>query len=797
MGSVGPSKKEESGHRSIEPIVLRSARQSRRTLLFATVGFTVLLFVILIHGRLAMGAVSEAESTVRQATVVGAELSHAVHVLTEDVRLAVTSGHHDHEHTDALLELNRVITEITALASPQIALRFRMASAPAIAEIAGSHHRAVHHMRKGEHLLAWAILEAGWHDRTRQLLTHASKAFVSALADEVQARKLNIQRTTLAVELAIALAGMLGIGLIVLRMLARADAVHLLAEERLRTLALTDRLTGLASRAYFEGELDRLIAKRSISPTSNQASAPSLGRGLEKAGAEAGAIEGSDARADVPEGILGAEPARPTDGLVWRTGSGTHGCRGRASRLWARLTRYLSCGRFAALSMPAGISDLAEPASSRTRALEAARRIALIVVNINEMRRVNNAFGHTCGDTVLREAARRLSHAFADACVARIAGDEFALIVPCDDGLDRLERRLTAALQAIGAPIRQTTQEVRITASAGYAELLVGLDADMVRKRADVALHCLREEEADVAGGVRGFDEAMTQAYEANLALERQLRQAIAQKDFLAHYQPIVDLASGRIVGGEALVRWSDAAGKIVPPAGFLPQLERMGLMDDLTWIMLAEATTAACGWKEPIVVSVNVPPDQVRGDFAERVLDVLREVGLPARRLQLELLESAVADGNEEALRCLAALRAAGVKIALDDFGVEYASFGQLGSLPIDKVKIDRSFVASMSLPPTRESNVGAALGEIAMVGEPIVRAALELGTAYGYEVIAEGIENRGQVARLLELGCTRGQGYHFAPPLPLAEFEDLLRRGRQPNAYVRWASRTVGKAA
>jgi EAL domain-containing protein (putative c-di-GMP-specific phosphodiesterase class I) len=257
------------------------------------------------------------------------------------------------------------------------------------------------------------------------------------------------------------------------------------------------------------------------------------------------------------------------------------------------------------------------------------------------------------------------------------------------------------------------------------------------------------------------------------MALKADLRRAVAGGEFLAHYQPIVDLATGEIIGAEALARWHSPKG-ILAPAAFLGLAEETGLIADIGWSILDQACAAAAGWIEtfgdraPMNVSVNLSHRQmIEGELVDRVRQSLRASGLPAPRLTLEVTETVLLDDTDVIAAQLARLKGLGVQVALDDFGTGYSSLSHLDRFPVDIVKIDKSFIDSL------------ALGEVA---SPLVGAIINLGAVLGMRVTAEGIEDADQLAALRALGCARGQGYYFAKPVTESQIRRLVAAQGQP---------------
>jgi diguanylate cyclase (GGDEF)-like protein len=407
------------------------------------------------------------------------------------------------------------------------------------------------------------------------------------------------------------------------------------------------------------------------------------------------------------------------------------------------------------------------------QALAEARRhnwqAALLLLDLDHFKDINDTLGHTAGDRLLMEVARRL-----DACVrasdtvARLGGDEFALI------LIELRRPEDAAVvarkavRAIAECFRLENQEVHTTASVGITIYPTDSDdPDQLLRDADLALYRAKAEGRNT---YRFYAAAMGAQVEARRALERDLRLALERGELGLHFQPQLDLAAGRIDGAEALVRWRHPSRGNVPPSEFIPLAETSGLIVPLGAWALQEACRQARAWRDaglpPITMAVNLSLAQCRnGDLAHTTGRALRASGLEPRWLELEVTESLFLYPDNGHVDGLQRLRKQGVRVSLDDFGTGYSSLGRLRQLPVDKIKIDRSFVAGVGRDPDSEA---------------IVRAVIRLGRSLGLRVVAEGVETNVQCAFLQAEGCHAAQGFHIARPLPAGDFAALLGESR-----------------
>jgi diguanylate cyclase (GGDEF)-like protein len=400
---------------------------------------------------------------------------------------------------------------------------------------------------------------------------------------------------------------------------------------------------------------------------------------------------------------------------------------------------------------------------------------ALLLIDLDNFKALNDTMGHDKGDLLLQQVARRLSASVRDCdTVARLGGDEFVVLV--DDlgpGQQEAVANATAVAQKIVTLLNQpydiAGREHRSSTSVGVS--LFGANTGTLEetlKRSDVALY-----QAKAAGRntLRFFDPEMQAAVEARAALEVDLRQALATQAFALHYQPQVGPAD-EVIGAEALLRWQHPQRGAVSPGEFIPVAEQSGLILDLGQWVLDTACAQLRRWADdprsaPLTLAVNVSVHQFRqADFVARVLGALERAGANPRRLKLEITESMLAQDLEDIVEKMVALKAQGVGFSLDDFGTGYSSLSYLKRLPLDQLKIDQSFVRDVLTDPNDAA---------------IARTIVALGQSLGLSVIAEGVETWGQRAFLASHGCTLCQGYLISRPLPVAQFEDFLHHGPQ----------------
>jgi diguanylate cyclase (GGDEF)-like protein/PAS domain S-box-containing protein len=394
-----------------------------------------------------------------------------------------------------------------------------------------------------------------------------------------------------------------------------------------------------------------------------------------------------------------------------------------------------------------------------------AEKAAVLVLGLDNFKAVNDSLGHGIGDKLLRGVAKRLRSTLREEdTLARLNSDEFAIM---QSGLTRpedavlLSRRL---LEAIGEPYLLDGHSVVIGASIGIAMAPGdGDESEKLLKNADLALSRAKN---DSRGTFSFFEPEMDARAQSRRKIEIDLRDAIQNDLLRPYYQPLIDLSTGRITGFEALVRWPHAERGMVSPAEFIPVAEETGLINALGGLMLLRACTDAALWPDDVRVAVNLSPAQFRvGNLLSLVMDALKQSGLPARRLELEITETLLLEKSSEVLATLHALRALGVRISMDDFGTGYSSLSYLRSFPFDKIKIDQSFVRDLASNPDAQA---------------IVRSIISLGMGLGVTITAEGVETEAELSCLRSEGCHEGQGFLFSRARPNAEIIGLLQAQR-----------------
>jgi diguanylate cyclase (GGDEF)-like protein/PAS domain S-box-containing protein len=394
-------------------------------------------------------------------------------------------------------------------------------------------------------------------------------------------------------------------------------------------------------------------------------------------------------------------------------------------------------------------------------------KVAVLILGLDNFKTVNDTLGHGAGDKLLRAVSKRLRSIMREEdVIARLNSDEFAIVQngmtrPEDAGL--LARRL---LEAIADPFLIDGHCVVTAATVGIAMAPGdGDESDRLLKHATMALSRAKSE---ARGTFAFFESEMDARAQKRRKIELDLRAAIQDEVLRPHYQPFIDLASGRITGFEALVRWPHPDRGMISPAEFIPVAEETGLIAGLGGLMLRRACADAAHWPDDIRVAVNLSPLQFRvGNLFSVVMDALNKSGLPARRLELEITETLLLEKSSEVLATLHALRALGVRISMDDFGTGYSSLSYLRSFPFDKIKIDQSFVRDVAT--NREA-------------QAIVRSIISLGAGLGVTITAEGIETEAELGYLREQGCREGQGFLFSGARPNAEVAGLLKAPQHP---------------
>ena len=391
--------------------------------------------------------------------------------------------------------------------------------------------------------------------------------------------------------------------------------------------------------------------------------------------------------------------------------------------------------------------------------------VALLVVNLHRFKRINEMYGDSVGDALLRVIATMLLGIIPKHGVCgRLGSDEFALVVPHDASSAEKPMELAQeVLRQLDRPIDLLGIKVAASASIGLAQLAYDCgDFSTLLRRADIAMNTARE---SGDAGALWFDASMEQTLKAQNEVELGLRQGIPLGEFVPYYQPLVEFASGEIRGFEMLARWHHPTGGVIGPDVFIRVAEDTGLIDDLSEVLMRAAFEEARQWDPRLMLAVNVSPRQLSDAWlAQKILKLLTETGFPPERLEVEITESSLFEKLEVAQSVIASLKNQGVRIALDDFGTGYSSLAHLQALPIDRIKIDRSFVLALNKDPQSWAMVQTIAG---------------LGKTLGVPITLEGVESAAIELRVRTLGCELGQGWFYGQAATAARTRQLLADG------------------
>jgi diguanylate cyclase (GGDEF)-like protein len=398
-------------------------------------------------------------------------------------------------------------------------------------------------------------------------------------------------------------------------------------------------------------------------------------------------------------------------------------------------------------------------ATTLERARGSGEQFALVCLDLDRFKCVNDLFGHAVGDALLCEVANRLKATIGGAFLARIGGDEFIIIVTGTQLLDTTARLVERIVTALGDCIEVDGRKLTANASVGVAIYPNdATDGENLICNADAALYRAK---AEGPGSYRFFEPEMDRQLRERREIQHDLTSALEKDEFQLVYQPEA-LMDGTIIGFEALVRWHHPTRGLILPSAFVPLAEDGGLIIPLGEWILRTACREAASWKSKALIAVNLSPAQFRqGDLPELVHAVLLETGLSPSRLELEITESVLIDDFGRGQAILRRLKSLGVKIAMDDFGTGYSSLSYLQSFPFDKIKVDRSFVSDLE---TNNNNAA------------IVRAVITLARSLNLPVLAEGVETEAQRLILNQEGCDQIQGYLIGKPLPILNYASII---------------------
>jgi diguanylate cyclase (GGDEF)-like protein len=390
------------------------------------------------------------------------------------------------------------------------------------------------------------------------------------------------------------------------------------------------------------------------------------------------------------------------------------------------------------------------------------RQVALFLLDLDHFKTVNDIHGHAAGDRVLQVAAERISAVLPpNATKARLGGDEFVAMLVFEPAaradIDALAAELVAALDN---NVTHDAQQIRIGASLGIS---LANDASMTMetmvRQADIAMYHCKDE-----GRNRfcWFEAGMEMAVQVRNQIETGIRDGMPRGEFIPHFEPQVDIASGRLIGFEMLMRWESPEYGMIPPERFIPVAEESGLIGELSLQVIREAMEVAKRWDPSIMLAVNISPQQLKDPwFSQKLTKLLVEVGFPAAQLEVEITESSLFENLPLVRSIVTSLKNQGVSLSLDDFGTGYSSLSHLRALPFDRIKIDRSFVAAMRGSPDAQA---------------IVVAIVRLGESLAMPITAEGVEDEATAIELTRLGCSKGQGWYFGRASSAADTDRLL---------------------
>jgi diguanylate cyclase (GGDEF)-like protein/PAS domain S-box-containing protein len=396
-------------------------------------------------------------------------------------------------------------------------------------------------------------------------------------------------------------------------------------------------------------------------------------------------------------------------------------------------------------------------------------RVAVAFLDLDDFKLINDGLGHSSGDRLLQMAAERLTgYLRASDTVARIGGDEFVLVLQYPDGEPAVAQHLQRILTRLAQPFQIEGREVYVTCSIGVSLYPQdGKDSEELLRNADAAMYRAKEQGKN---NFQFFTAELNARVNERLELSTELRRALERDELMLYYQPQVDLTSGAVVGTEALLRWHHPVRGMVPPGKFVPVAEETGLINAIGEWVLRTACAQNRAWRDagfpPITVAVNLSARQFRqAELAETLEGIIQGYSVEPSSVELELTESVIMHNPDEAAAALRRLKGMGMRLAIDDFGTGYSSLSYLKRFPIDKLKIDASFVRDIP-----DSSDSAA----------IARGVISLGHSLGLRVIAEGVETREQAEFLQKHQCDEAQGYYFGRPMPAEEFSGWLREGR-----------------
>jgi diguanylate cyclase (GGDEF)-like protein len=385
----------------------------------------------------------------------------------------------------------------------------------------------------------------------------------------------------------------------------------------------------------------------------------------------------------------------------------------------------------------------------------------LLILDLDYFKQVNDLYGHGVGDRLLRRVAEMLQASVPhSACCVRLGGDEFAILLPDYFGHDDVSALAERILALLSDPIRLEEATTQISASLGIAALDAATpDSTTLLRRADIAMYSAKRAGRNCFAW---FEAEMEEEITRRTRLEAEIRAGIDRGEFVPYFQPLVLLSDNKLKGFEVLARWQHPERGILLPEAFIAVAEQSALISELSFNVMRQALIEAKDWPGHLAIAVNVSPIQFRdGLLAQRILRLLTETGFPPQRLEIEVTESALLEDRDLAVSIIQSLQNFGIRISIDDFGTGYASFSQLKALPFDRIKIDRSFVTSLTGDPQNTA---------------IVETIAKLGVSLSLPITAEGVETEAVLKQLKSIGCSEAQGWLFSKAIPASAVLAML---------------------
>lgn len=414
-----------------------------------------------------------------------------------------------------------------------------------------------------------------------------------------------------------------------------------------------------------------------------------------------------------------------------------------------------------------------------TRSSRRGKSIAFLMIDLDGFKKINDLYGHDSGDQLLREIADRMRDTAPPSSVlARLGGDEFGICMVFEPEFpETVDRVAEDMIEAVARPVTIGDIDHTVTASIGIARPELDCDSiDMLIRRADIALYAAKK---NGRNGFCWFESGMEVELRTRNTLEADIRAAIPNDEFVPYFEQQIDLETGELAGFEMLARWVSPVRGLIPPDEFIPVAEETGMIGDLSLAIIRKAMMEAKQWDPKLTISVNISPIQLKDPWlAQKIVKLLVETGFPANRLEVEITESSLFKNLILVQSIVGSLKNQGIKIALDDFGTGYSSLAHLRALPFDRIKIDRSFVSTMETNPESAAIVSAIAG---------------LGASLAVPITAEGIEDESLIRALRDMGCSKGQGWHYGMPLSIEQVTKLLaeRNLLQPRKSMNLAER------